>query len=139
MKVKFDTVYESFQYVASGESGTNQAYLNRQTGEVHWHSDMYDNFEELPEDIDDDEKYVAIPDRKELDLGKPLVLRFANEFLPDDLDEVYEIFRRKGAYARFKHFLGRRRALDQWYAFSDKAEQEALRQWCADNGIELED
>jgi hypothetical protein len=33
----------------------------------------------------------------------------------------------------------RRRALERWYDFSNKAEEEALRQWCADNGIELAD
>lgn len=139
MKVKFGALYDSFQYVASGGYGINHAYLNRQTGEIHWHSEMHDSLEELPDDIEDKEKYVAIPDKRELDLGKPVVFRFVSEFLPDDLDKVHDIFSRKGAYARFKYFLGRRRALDQWYAFSDKAEQEALRQWCADNGIELED
>jgi hypothetical protein len=34
------------------------------------------NDEELPDDIDN-EKYIAIPDKRELDLGKPLVLDFA--------------------------------------------------------------
>ena len=37
----------------------------------------------LPDDIDD-EKYIAIPNKKELDLGKPLVLDFTREFLPDN-------------------------------------------------------
>lgn len=31
--------------------------------------------DELPDDIDDEEKYVALPDKRELGLGKPLVLR----------------------------------------------------------------
>ena len=33
--------------------------------------------------------------------------------------------------------LVRRGALDQWYDFSNKAEEAALRKWCAENGIEL--
>ena len=33
---------------------------------------MYGGDEELPDDIED-EKYIAIPHKKELDLGKPLV------------------------------------------------------------------
>jgi hypothetical protein len=41
----------------------------------------------LPDDIDD-EKYISIPDKSELDVGKPLVLDFVREFLPDDYDEV---------------------------------------------------
>jgi len=36
----------------------------------------------LPDDIEGDKKYIAIPDKRELDLGKPLALDFAREFLP---------------------------------------------------------
>jgi hypothetical protein len=103
---------------------------------IYWHSGFGDNDEELPDDIDD-EKYIAIPDKKELDLGKPLVLDFAREFLPDDYDEVRHIFSRRGAYRRFKDLLVRRGAIDQWEDFSNKAEEAALREWCAENGIEL--
>ena len=92
--------------------------------------------EELPEDIDD-EKYISIPHKRELDLGKPLVLDFAVEFLPDDYNEVRDIFSRRGAYRRYKDLLVRRGALDLWYDFSDKAEEAALRQWCAEKGIDL--
>ena len=71
-------------------------------------------------------KYIAIPDKRDLDLGKPLVLDFAREFLPVDYDEVRHIFSRRGAYRRYKGLLVRRRALDQWYDFSNKAEEAAL-------------
>jgi hypothetical protein len=56
---------------------------DRQSGKIYWHSEFGDNDEELPDDIDN-EKYIAIPDKRALDLGKPLVLDFAREFLPDD-------------------------------------------------------
>ena len=62
---------------------------------------------------------------------------FAREFLPDDYDEVRHIFSRRGAYRRYKDLLVRRGALDLWYDFSNKAEETALREWCAENGIEL--
>jgi hypothetical protein len=58
---------------------------------LYWHSEFGDNDEELPNDIDD-EKYISIPDKTELDLGKPLVFDFAREFLPVDYDEVRHIF-----------------------------------------------
>ena len=90
----------------------------------------------MPDDIDD-EKYISIPDKRELDLGKPLVLDFAREFIPVDYDEVRQIFSRRGAYRRFKDLLVRRGALERWYDFSSKSEETALRQWCAENGIEL--
>jgi hypothetical protein len=68
-----------------------------------------------------------------------LVLDFARQFLPDDFDEVRQIFSRRGAYARFKDLLGRRGALDQWYDFEAKAEERALRMWCDLNSIEVGD
>ncbi len=67
--------------------------------------------EELPDDIGDGDKYLRIPDKSELDLGKPLVLDFARQFLPDDFNKVREIFSKRGAYARFKDLLEYRGAL----------------------------
>jgi hypothetical protein len=46
-------------------------------GTLHCRSDTVDDLDELPDDIDDDEKYFQIPHKRELDLGKPLVLVFA--------------------------------------------------------------
>jgi hypothetical protein len=44
---------------------------------------------------------------------------------------------RRGAYRRYKDLLVRRGALERWYGFSNKSEETALREWCAENGIEL--
>ena len=107
--------------------------------EFYWHSEFSDELGELPDDIEDSEKYVPIPDKRELDLGKPLVLDFARQFLPNDIDEVRRIFTRKGAYARFKDLLDRRGALDHWYDFEAKVEEKALRMWCDLNSIEVGD
>jgi hypothetical protein len=95
--------------------------------------------EEFPDDIDDDEKYIEIPHKNELDLGTALVFDFVCRFLPDAYDEVRDDFRRKGGYRRFKALLARRSATDRWHDFSSKAQETALRQWCADNTIELSD
>ena len=67
------------------------------------------------------------------------VLLSAKGLLPDDYDEVRAIFSRRGAYARVKDLLVRRDALQRWDDFSNKAEEAALRQWCAENGIALRD
>jgi hypothetical protein len=88
---------------------------------------------------DDGEKYAAIPDKRELDLGKPLVLEFARQQLPNDFEEICRIFSKRGAYGRFKDLLMRRRALDQWYEFENKATHQALRERCERNSIELAD
>jgi hypothetical protein len=95
--------------------------------------------DELPGDIEDEEKYLRVPDQRSLDLGKSLVLDFAREFLPDDFDVVRDIFRKRGAYGRFKALVVRRGILDQWYDYQVKAEEQALRAWCEDNEIEVVD
>ena len=95
MAVSFSDLQLAFEFVSSG-MGENEAYLDRQSGKIYWHSEVGDNDEELPDDIGD-EKYISIPDKRELDLGKPLALDFAREFLPDDYDEVRHIFSRRGA------------------------------------------
>jgi len=87
MAVSFSDLQLAVEFVSSGGMGENEAYLDRRSGKIYWHSEFGENDEELPDDIDD-EKYISIPDKRELDLGKPLVLDFAREFLPDDYDEV---------------------------------------------------
>jgi catechol 2,3-dioxygenase-like lactoylglutathione lyase family enzyme len=137
--VKLTDLELAFEYVSSDGGGMNQAVLCRTSGKIYWQSDYDDELEELPEDIDDDEKYIPIPDKKELDLGKRLVLRFARERIPDHFDEVDRIFSRKGAYGRFKDFLVHRNKLQEWYDFEAKAQKEALREWCEDNDILLDE
>ena len=136
MAVSFSDLQLAFEFVSSGGMGENEAYLDRQSGKIYWHSEFGDNDEELPDDIDH-KKYISIPDKRELDLGKPLVLDFAREFLPDDYEEVRQIFSRRGAYRRYKDLLVRRGALERWYDFSSKSEETAMQRWCAENGIEL--
>jgi hypothetical protein len=76
MAVSFSDLQLAFEFVSSGGMGENEAYLDRQSGKIYWHSEVDDNDEELPDDIDD-EKYISIPDKRELNLGKPLALDFA--------------------------------------------------------------
>jgi hypothetical protein len=139
MPVSWKDLILAFEFVGASNTGENQVFLCKQTGELHWHSDSLGDLDELPDDIDDDDKYVQLPDKRELDLGKSLVFDFVGQFLPDDFDEVQRIFNRKGAYARYKDLLVRRGALDRWYAFEEKAEEDALRKWCELNSIEIND
>jgi len=134
--VDFKEIEEAFLFVSSAPESEHQAFLNKETGKIYWQSEMVEDFDELPEDIEDD-KYIAIPHKKELGLGKSLALDFAWKHLPDQVEEIEAIFRKKGAYARFKALLERKGALEKWYEFESGAEDEALRQWCAENGIEI--
>ncbi len=139
MPTSFSDILLAYEFVASG-GGLHDAFLCRRTGKIHWRSETsdLDGFEdELPDDVEDDEKYAAIPDTRELDLGKPLVLNFAREFLPDDYDEVRYIFSKRGAYKKFRALVIRRNVLERWYDFESKATERALREWCELNSIEV--
>src|SRR5450631_2237936 len=109
MPVRLKDLREAFEFVcAAGGGGEHQAFLCKQSGKLYCHSDLCDDLDILPDDIDDGEKFLQIPDKKELDLGKPLALDFARQFLPGDFDTVRQFFSGSGAYARFKNLLDRR-------------------------------
>lgn len=95
--------------------------------------------DEIPDEVYEDEQYVEIPHKNELDLGKELVLEFAAGHMPDELDKIQSLFRRKGAYSKYKDWLERNGLLDEWYLFEEKRQEEALRQWCEENDIIIED
>jgi len=72
MAVSFSDLQLAFEFASGGGMGENEAYLDRRSGKIYWHSEFGENDEELPDDIDD-EKYISIPDKRELDLGKTLL------------------------------------------------------------------
>ena len=111
----FDTLLEAFEFVSFGPPEEHQAYVCLQTGKIYWHSELGDNEEELPEDVDNAERYVAVPHKNDLDLGKTLAIDFVEEFLPNDVNDVARIFSHRGAYSNFKNLLERRRLLPRWY------------------------
>ncbi len=135
MEISFSDIENAFLFVCFGPPESHYAYLNKETGELYYTSDMGDS-DVLPDDIED-EKYVAIPDKYELNLGKNLVFEFMSEYLPEESEKVYSIFRHKGAYSRFKDLLERRGKLDEWYRFEDERQKKALKDWCQDNGIKI--
>lgn len=80
-----------------------------------------------------------MPDKRDLDLGKKLVLDFVFSHIPDENEFVESVFRKRGAYARYKDLLVRKGLLEIWYEFENNAQKKALREWCKDKGIELTD
>jgi len=136
MAVSFQKLAHTFQFV-NADGGSNTAYVCRSTGEIYWDSDLAED--PLPDDVEDEEKYLTVPSARDLDLGKPLALAFAKAFLPDDVFNVHEIFDRRGAYRKFRSLLRLRDATDRWYTFEAEATERALRDWCAANDIELVD
>jgi hypothetical protein len=141
VSTSFPEILLAYEFVETG-NGLHEAFLCRLTGKIYFRAEFTDLEEfndELPDDIEDDEKYVAIPDKKALGLGKPLALDFAREVLPDEFDEVRHIFSKSSAYKKFRALLTRTNALDRWYDFESKATERLLREWCGLNSIEVAD
>ena len=136
MAIEFRDIMDAFDFVSFGQMYEHQAFLDKETGKIYWHSEFGDNEEELPDDIDD-ERYIELPHKNELGVGKHLVFDFANEYLPSEVEEIELVFRRKGAYSRFKSLLERKGVLDKWYEFEEKAQEKALREWCEENAIQI--
>jgi hypothetical protein len=128
---------DAFEFVSSGDLYENSAYISRDTGRIYCLSKVVESDEDVPDDLEDSDGYIAIPRKTDLDLGRNLALSFIGEELPGDLATVAGFFRRKGAYARFKDLLERRGMLDKWYQYEDDATEQALRRWCEENGIQI--
>lgn len=137
MAVKFEDLKDAFEFVSFGEMYTHEAYLCRETGKIYYHSEFGDDIEPLPDDLDD-ERFISIPHKNELDLGKRLVFKFSYKHLGNDVERVEQMFRKKGAYSRFKALLEKRGMTESWYQFEEAAEDEALREWCEFSQIDIE-
>jgi len=137
-KFSFSEIKDAFTYVGSAMYGMNSAVLCKDTGNILYRSDMAGIDEiENQEDLDWDQ-CVDVPNKNDLDLGRNLVFEFVKERLPDDYGRVRKMFRRSGAYSRYKALLERRGLLQEWYDVENSREERALRKWCAENGIELD-
>src|SRR4051794_12816856 len=140
MPASFREMLDAFEFVSfDGGFGEHEAVLCRETGKIYFRSETAE-LNEMPDDVEyDREKYIAIPNKQDLDLGTPLVFDFAREILPDDLDEVRYMFGKRGAYRKFRALLARRNAVDRWHDFESKATERALREWCELRSIALTD
>lgn len=126
---------DAFEFANAGEMFGSQAFLNTETGEFVYISDGVD--EPLPDDIEDAVKYLRLPRKNDLDLGRRLVLSFVDHHLPDDYDRVFDYFHRRGAYRRFRDLLEHRDMLDAWHTFENRAIEHALRLWCEEHDVQL--
>ena len=135
--INYSDLRDAFDFVSFGAPFESNAFLCVDTGEIYCTSDTLELDEEAPDDLETSDRYIAIPHKNDLNLGRDLALSFADQELPDDYATVAGFFRSKGAYGRFKQLLESRGVLEAWYKFEGQAVETALRQWCEDNGIQL--
>ena len=137
MKVKYTDIDYAYIMANAEGYGENTALLDKKTGKFYFHSE-YGDCDGIPEEAWESEDTVEIPRKNDLDLGTRLVFRFVRNTFPNGYDKVSKIFSRRGAYARYMDWLITNDLLKKWYDYSNAAEEKAIREWCADNGIELE-
>ena len=135
---------EGAYFFVSGEMyGMNTALLCKDTGKILLRSPMagIDEIEEDEKEEDDHDpgECVKAPHKNDLNLGIKLILEFVEEYMPDEEYTVRNIFKKRGAYPRYKNLLLQRDLLQQWYDFEHCREETALRKWCKENDIELKE
>ena len=136
MKVSFDDIENAFYFINMQHMFGNTALLSKITGGIFYISELGDS-DELPDDIEDSDIYIEIPHKNELNLGKKLIFEFISEHAPEKEERVSNIFRKKGAYSKYKDLLEEIGLLEKWYDFENSKQNEALKQWCLENGIDL--
>jgi hypothetical protein len=136
--VQFDDLSAAFDFVSFAAPFEHRAFVSLDTGAIYWISETNPIAEEdLPDDLETSDRYIAIPHKTELGLGNNLALRFVEEQLPGRYRDVEGFFRRRGAYARFKELLAAEGCLEKWYAFEAESTERALRHWCKANEIHV--
>jgi hypothetical protein len=141
VSVNADELRTTFEFVSFGAPLEHSAYICVDTGKIYCHSLSagLDEEEDLPEDVETSDHYIAVPHKNDLGLGRRVALAFVDQELSDEYGTVVGFFGRRGAYGRFKALLHARGMLEQWYEFENRAMEEALLAWCEENGIQLVD
>ena len=138
MKVKLQDVIDGIDMVSEDST----CYLDRETGEVLFISEIADN------DYDDDILEL-------LEEGSDRFIKFPSQWDRNDyqtmVDFIESLPQRKeqnllaisingsGAFRRFKYTASELGLLDDWYRFLNNAHRELAIEWCEDNEIEYEE
>ena len=137
--MNFSDIEEAYVFVGSGAYGENTAILDTSTGKTYYQSIYGDGDDALPDEDFDSTIHLRIPHKNELDLGTALVFEFVERYVPDEYRTVKDIFRKRGAYARFKALLAAKELLEQWYEFENQRVKAALLSWRHAHEVRLDD
>ncbi len=135
---RYDDIESAFYYVSSAGYGVNSAYLDVKTGDIFYRSELTGTNELDDEDTGAD-PLIAVPHKNDLDLSQSLVFEFVEDNLPDAYEKVRYIFRKRGAYSRYKEMLSSMGMLEAWHRFEQARMEKVLRSWCEQNEVPLAD
>jgi len=137
--VSFFDLDSAFNFVSAAGFGENSAFICKGTGKIFYISEFGDSDDDLPDDINDSDRYIQMPNKQDLDLGHDLVREFVRIYMPEKSQEVENIFRKKSAYSRFKGYLDSCNLLEKWYDFEELRTESELKKWCLENNIEIDE
>jgi len=135
--INFSELRNAFEFVSSGPSSQHSAYICVDTGIIYWTSNVMDLEEDIPDDLETSDRYIQVPHKNDLKLGQGLALSFIDQEIPHDYNFAASLFRKRGAYRRFKELVQSEGLLEKWFAFEANASDMALQDWCKENHIEL--
>ncbi len=136
MATTFFEIEEAVYFVSMEPYGTNEAWVSLDSGQTFLLS-QYGDSDELPDDFEESDRYLAIPHKNDLDLGQQLVRDFIYSKAPSLARQVEEIFQHSGAYSRFKSVLASNGLLETWHEFESERTTKAIRNWCEENQLPL--
>src|SRR5215470_9826460 len=105
--VNAEELRTTFEFVSFGAPLEHSAYICVDTGKIYCHSLSagLEEEEDLPEDLETSDRYIAVPHKNDLGLGRRLALAFVAQELSDEYDTVAGFFGRRAAYGHFKALL----------------------------------
>jgi len=102
--VSFGDIEDAFLFVSSAPYGTNSAYLNLETGEIFYRSEMM-GITELEGEKMDRDQMIEIPHKNDLELGQSIVFEFVEANLPDAYHRCVTFSDERGRIVALKSFL----------------------------------
>ena len=127
MKVKLDTIIDGLECV----SDDTQVFYNTETGETVLWMDFGDN--DIDEDELEDEKYIALPDRFEIN-----EYHMMEAFAYDRDERLVDAIKGRGAFRCFKDTAAEVGLIEDWYEFRDNCYRSRAEDWCRDHDLEWE-
>ena len=137
VRFKISDIELAIEFVSMAD-GDHEVYLCLDTGKFLYFSEL-DDSDEPPEDFEYSDRYLAVPSKHDLDLGRNVVFDFVRSRANHLYDDVRNIFSRRGAYGQFKSLLRRHGLEDSWHEFENSKETIAIRTWCHDNGVTFDE
>jgi hypothetical protein len=98
VSVNAEELRTTFEFVNFGTPLEHSAYICVDTGKIYCHSLSagLEEEEDLPEDLETSDRYIAVPHKSDLGLGRRLALAFVTQELSDEYDTVAGFFGRRG-------------------------------------------